>query len=196
VSSPVIACNAAGGFSQLHGVSLPIITPQNGDVRDGTSKTPFAAIYQAHVAAVTGFFARRGADPQTVADLVSETFAEAIGSFATFDPTRGRPRPWLYAIARAVYARHRERETRGEHVVERLIGRVVLSEDDIEDLAARIDAQRAGRALLERCARLPELERQAIELVDLDDFTPPRPRPAWGSPPAHCASGCFVPAPH
>ncbi len=158
-------------------MSLPAATtPPDDGVKGGagdeTSGSPFAAIYRAHVAAVTGFFARRGADPQTVADLVSETFAEAIGSFSTFDPSRGSPRPWLYAIARAVYARHRERETRGDAVVERLIGRVVLSEDDIEDLAARIDAHQAGRALLERCARLPERERQAIELVDLDGLTP------------------------
>jgi RNA polymerase sigma factor (sigma-70 family) len=158
-------------------VSLPATTtPQDDGVTtgagDGTSGSPFAAIYRAHVAAVTGFFARRGADPQTVADLVSETFAEAIGSFSTFDPSRGSPRPWLYAIARAVYARHRERETRGDDLVQRLIGRVVLSEDDIEDLAARIDAQAEGRALVARCARLPERDRQAIELVDLDGLTP------------------------
>jgi hypothetical protein len=36
--------------------------------------------------------------------------------------------------------------------------------DEIDDLGARIDAQRAGRELLSRLASLPELERSAIEL--------------------------------
>jgi DNA-directed RNA polymerase specialized sigma24 family protein len=38
----------------------------------------------------------------------------------------------------------------------------------------RIDAQHAGRDLLRRCALLPELERAAIELVDLEGLTPKR----------------------
>jgi RNA polymerase sigma factor (sigma-70 family) len=129
-------------------------------------------IYRANVAAVMGLFARRGVDPQTVADLTSETFAEAIASFATFDPTKGAPRPWLYAIARAVYARHREQGTRQEKAVSQLSNRVELDESDIEELEARIDAQRESREVLRRCARLPELERHAIELVDLDGVTP------------------------
>src|SRR5205085_1957680 len=39
--------------------------------------------------------------------------------------------------------------------------------DDVEELAARIDAQSAGRALLERVAGFPELERVALELTDV-----------------------------
>jgi RNA polymerase sigma factor (sigma-70 family) len=132
----------------------------------------FAVIYRANVAAVMGFFARRGVEPQTVADLTSETFAEAIASLRTFDPTKGAPRPWLYAIARAVYARHREQSARWELAVRQLSHHVELDESDIEDLEARIDAQRESREVLRRCAGLPELERNAIELVDLDGLTP------------------------
>ena len=132
----------------------------------------FALVYRANVAAVMGFFARRGVNPQTVADLTSETFAEAIGSLATFDPAKGAPRPWLYAIARAVYARHREQITRHEQAMGQLASRVELDDSDIEDLEARIDAQRQSREVLRRCAGLPELERHAIELVDLDGLTP------------------------
>ena len=53
--------------------------------------TEFEALYRANVAAVTGYFARRSADPQTVADLTADTFVQAIMSFATFDPRKGRP---------------------------------------------------------------------------------------------------------
>jgi RNA polymerase sigma-70 factor (ECF subfamily) len=54
----------------------------------------------------------------------------------------------------------------------RLAGDRPLPSEEIEDLAARIDAQREGRELLERCARLPVGERSAIELVDLAGLTP------------------------
>jgi RNA polymerase sigma-70 factor (ECF subfamily) len=47
-----------------------------------------------------------------------------------------------------------------------------LDVDEIEDLAGRIDAERAGRELIERCSQLPELERAAVELVDLSGLTP------------------------
>ena len=64
---------------------------------------PFEVIYRAHVGAVSAFFARRSTDPQTVADLTSETFVRAIASIQTYQG-RGSIRAWLIAIARAVYA--------------------------------------------------------------------------------------------
>jgi RNA polymerase sigma factor (sigma-70 family) len=124
------------------------------------------------VAGITGFFARRGLDPQTVADLTSETFAQAIASRASYDPRVGAPRPWLFGIARMVFARHCERGSRHDEALERLGGRVELDDDEMEELTARIDSQRRGADLLTRLAVLPELERQAIELVDLDGLLP------------------------
>jgi DNA-directed RNA polymerase specialized sigma24 family protein len=66
----------------------------------------FEALYRANVAAVTAYFARRSADPQTVADLTADTFVQAITSFATFDPRKGTPRAWVFGIARRIYAAH------------------------------------------------------------------------------------------
>lgn len=40
----------------------------------------FERLDRAEVDAVTGFFARRSADPETVADLTAETFMEAMRS--------------------------------------------------------------------------------------------------------------------
>ena len=57
-------------------------------------------------------------------------------------------------------------------LVDRLGGQLTLGEDEIEDLAERIDAQRQGRELLARAARLPDLARTVIELVDLVGLTP------------------------
>jgi RNA polymerase sigma factor (sigma-70 family) len=139
------------------------------DSRLGASQ--FEVVYRAHVGAVAVFFARRSTDPQTVADLTSETFVRAISSIHTFEG-RGSLRGWLLAIAKAVYAQHQAKLADGRHAFDRLIGQAELHDDELEDLAERIDAQRAGRELLKRAALLTELERSAIELVDLDGLAP------------------------
>jgi RNA polymerase sigma factor (sigma-70 family) len=126
----------------------------------------FEAMYRHEVRVISAFFARRTTDPQTVADLTSETFARALGSLHTYD-ARGSERAWLFAIARIVYARHQAEIINGREVVLRLARRVALQEPDLADLIDRIDAQAQGRELLCIAAALPELERAAIELVDI-----------------------------
>jgi RNA polymerase sigma-70 factor (ECF subfamily) len=132
----------------------------------------FEAVYRANVAPITGYFARRCVDPQSVADLTSETFVQAIGSLPTFDPRRGSARAWLFGIARRVYARHCEQTANGRDAIVALAGRRPLADDELEALAARIDDQRAGRELLEAARRLSAVERGALELVDLAGLTP------------------------
>ena len=53
------------------------------------------------MAAVTAYFARRTTEPQTVADLTTDTFVQAITSFNTFDPRKGTPRAWVFGGQRA-----------------------------------------------------------------------------------------------
>jgi RNA polymerase sigma-70 factor (ECF subfamily) len=88
----------------------------------------------------------------------------------------------LIAIARAVYAQHQAGLADGRQVVDRLSRQVVLQDDELEDLIERIDAQRAGRQLLERAASLPSLERSAIELVDIAGMAPRDAARALGVP--------------
>jgi RNA polymerase sigma factor (sigma-70 family) len=137
-----------------------------------TSTSELGLVYRENVGAVTAYFARRCTEPQVVADLVSETFVEAVGSFGTFDSSRGSARGWLIAIARRVFARWCEELSGGRVAIERLGGRLVLDADETDELAERIDAQSQGRAVLERCAFLPALEREAIELVDVAGLEP------------------------
>jgi RNA polymerase sigma-70 factor (ECF subfamily) len=132
-----------------------------------TVNSAFEAVYREHVGAVSRYFARRATDPQTVADLTSETFVRAMTSIHTFEG-RGSLRGWLLAIARAVYAQHHEALADGRVVFFRLSSDVELQQDDLVD---RIDAERAGRELLERISRLPKLERSAIELVVLEGLS-------------------------
>jgi RNA polymerase sigma factor (sigma-70 family) len=140
----------------------------------------FEQIYLRNVDVLMGYFARRCRDPQTVADLTSETFVRAVDGFAKFDPRRGSDRAWLFGIAAHVFARHCAQSAGGREAVARLGGHRPLDGDEIEELAERIDAEREGRALMRRCEQLPAVERAAIELVDLEGLTPQEAAVALG----------------
>lgn len=88
----------------------------------GRAAAEFERLYRSNFAAVTAYFARRTTDPQTVADLTSDTFVAAITSFATFDPRKGTARSWLFGVARHVFARHCEAFRRDSDIVSRLTG--------------------------------------------------------------------------
>jgi RNA polymerase sigma factor (sigma-70 family) len=146
----------------------------------GSALAEFEQIYRGNFDVVTAYFARRCSEPQIVADLTSETFVRAAGAFGTFDPRRGSARAWLFGIAAHVFAGHCAQTANGRDVVARLAQRRPLDVDETEELAAKIDAERAGRELIERCARLPELERGAVELVGLAGLTPKEAATALG----------------
>jgi RNA polymerase sigma factor (sigma-70 family) len=135
------------------------------------ARLEFEAVYRENVGPVTAFFARRCREPQQVADLTSQTFVEAIKSAGTFQG-RGSPTAWLIAIARRVYAKHLADQALGADLIDQLGAGLAPADNELEDLVARIDAQRDGRELLARAARLSKLEREAVELVDLMGLTP------------------------
>src|SRR5579863_7017025 len=118
----------------------------SGRVEDATSE--FEVLYRTNVAAVTAYFARRSAEPQTVADLTADTFVQAITSFSTFDSRKGTSRAWVFGIARRIYAAHCQAHSQQRSRVERLAGRRELPPDEVGDLIDRIDAERTGRALV------------------------------------------------
>lgn len=175
-----------GGFGQvltmsaLRAASSPVEQAQAAHERP---LAEFEAVYRANVSGLTSFFARRCHSPQELADLTSETFVQAIGSLESFDSRRGTPRAWLFGIARHVYARHCERSASARAGAMALAGRRPLGDDEVEELAARIDAQRVGRELLAQVERLPALERLAVELVDLAGLTTSEAAAALGIAP-------------
>src|ERR1700744_2085721 len=118
----------------------------------------FEQVYRRNVDPLMGYFARRCREPQTVADLTSETFVRAVDGFATFDARKGSDRAWLFGIAARVFAQYCELSATGRDVVERLGGYRPLDQDEIEELMERIDAEHEGAALMERWAQLPALE--------------------------------------
>jgi RNA polymerase sigma-70 factor (ECF subfamily) len=164
----------------MNAVTSAEVRMPNGSSASGLAE--FERIYRSNVGAMTTYFARRCVDPQTVADLTSETIVQAAASFGGFDPRRGTARAWLFGIAGHVYARHCEQASNGRAAADRLAGIADLPDDEIDELVRRIDAQRDGRELLERCAELSPQERAAVELVDLDGLTPKEAAAALGVP--------------
>jgi RNA polymerase sigma factor (sigma-70 family) len=150
------------------------------DGRQPSALEQLEDVYRANVGPVSAYFARRCSEPKTVADLTSETFLRAAAGFARFDPRRGSPRAWLFGIASRVFSSYCAAHADGVAMTVRLAADRPLPSDEIEDLAGRIDAQREGRELLERCARLSEAERAAIELVDVAGLTPKEAANALG----------------
>jgi RNA polymerase sigma factor (sigma-70 family) len=150
------------------------------DVPSGGRLDEFEVLYRAQVRAMTAFFARRSRNPQVVADLTADTFVEAISSFLENGPSAGSERPWLYAIARRVYAKHCERSSRQAETLRDHVQWLPLEDDETEELAERIDTERSARGVLRTLAGLPRLEREAIELVDLAGLTPKEAAAALG----------------
>ena len=149
----------------------------------GAPRGDFEVLYRSEVAAVMAFFARRSSDPQTVFDLTADTFLAAMKSFGSSPPAQGSERPWLFAIARRIYAKHCERDVRQQGAALREECRQIPDADETDELSARIDAERSGRELLEQLARLSALDRQAVDLVDLAGLTPKEAALALGVSP-------------
>ncbi len=133
----------------------------------GAAAAEFERLYRSHVDVVAAYFARRSADPQTVADLTADTFVQVILSFSTFDPRLGTPRAWVFGIARRVYAAHCAAHSQQQEKVLRLAGRRELDPDQVEELLDRIDAERDGRRLVTSLTELSALDRAVVELVDI-----------------------------
>ncbi len=150
------------------------------DVPSGGRLDEFEVLYRAEVRAITAFFARRSRNPQVVADLTADTFLEAIGSFLENGPAAGSERPWLYAIARRVYAKHCERSSRRAETLRDHIRWLPLDGDETEEMVEQIDRERSARGVLRALTGLPPLEREAIELVDLAGLTPKEAAAAVG----------------
>jgi RNA polymerase sigma factor (sigma-70 family) len=172
--------NASQGSCQLEVVYEPVVGSRNWESSKRPSLAEFEQLYRSQFGAITAYFARRSRDPQTVADLTSDTFVEAMVSFGSFNPRRGSDRAWLFGIARHVYAKRYASSVRRQTAFRRAGYQRILERDEIDDLVTRIDAERAGRELMESLARLSELDRAAVELVDLAGLTPTEAARALG----------------
>lgn len=91
----------------------------------------FRILYQRHASSVLAFLYRRTADPETAADLMAETFAQAFLSRTRFRDTGLPARAWLLGIARRKLGRMLERG-RAEDRARRRLG---VSRPELDDVS-------------------------------------------------------------
>ena len=138
----------------------------------GLDRASFAALYCDNVGRVTSFAARRLSSPGEVADLVAATFLVALEGSDRYDPAKGDPSVWLLGIAAHLLANQRRRSVREQLARARLDARALLSDDEVEDLVARIDASAEAVHLREAMEGLSATHRQVLYLASEPELSP------------------------
>jgi RNA polymerase sigma factor (sigma-70 family) len=120
----------------------------------------FALLYRRHVVAVLRFVAACGADADTAADVVSETFAVALSKRYRYRARHPTARLWLLGIAARELAEARRRTARERQYHQRLaLEAIRLSPSDRDDYAVMHDSPVTVDALL---SELPDAQRSAV----------------------------------
>ena len=120
----------------------------------------FAAFYRRQAPLLLGWLLRQTRDPELAADLLGETFADALDGCHRYDPRRGPAAAWLFGIARRHLGRARRRGAVEDRARRRLgIPPLELTDAGLERLE-RLAESEAVRAAL---ADLPADMRAAVE---------------------------------
>jgi RNA polymerase sigma-70 factor (ECF subfamily) len=119
----------------------------------------FGAFYRRNVAWVVAYLARRVADREAVADLVAESFAQALIGLPRYDAGRGDPNAWLFGIVNNQLSAYWRRGTVERRAQKRLaMERQLPDADDLERID-RFGEEPVAVALLEL---LPDEQREAV----------------------------------
>ena len=134
----------------------------------GGGRDAFAALFRRHQTFVYNVAFRRTASWAAAEDVTGVVFLELWRQRERVQPLGGSIRPWLAGVA-ANQARHvwRSRSRRAD-----ALGRLAWvggaagghEADPADDVAARIDDERAMAALLDRLDALPEAHREVLTL--------------------------------
>ncbi|MEV0161979.1 RNA polymerase sigma factor [Nonomuraea fuscirosea] len=136
-------------------------------------RTPerFGEIYDRYVSEIYAYLGRR-LDRQAADDLTAEVFLAAFRKRETFDPGRGRVRPWLYGFASNVIAVHRRAEARRLAALQRSAGTDDDREHGHEDrVVTRVDAGSAQGRLAAGLRALPDGDRDVLLLSALGELS-------------------------
>src|ERR671910_312825 len=132
--------------------------PRRPEGTSGDRAARFAVVFRSHYAAVWRFAARRAA-PDTVDDIVADTF---LAAWRRFDELPADPLPWLLNAAGKCLANHRRSAARAESLKQRLAS---------EPAGAQPDPSAYGderQALLHAFDQLSDGEREVLMLADWD----------------------------
>ena len=127
----------------------------------------FATVYDHSAALVFGLVRRVVRDPAQSEEVTQEVLLEVWRSASRFDPVQGSARSWLMTMAhRRAVDRVRSAQASAEREV-----RATLAATDydvvVEEVEARLDAQRVRRCL----DSLTELQRESVTLAYYGGYT-------------------------
>jgi RNA polymerase sigma-70 factor (ECF subfamily) len=124
---------------QTHQTDLEIILKSNHEPEI------FGAIFERHAATLHRFLSRR-VERAAVDDLLSEVFATAFCSRASFKSTFSDARPWLFGIATNVIRHHQRSHSRRLRLFQRAKRHAMLTRQDDVEAVDRISEQSDGEA--------------------------------------------------
>jgi RNA polymerase sigma-70 factor (ECF subfamily) len=133
----------------------------------------FATFYDRYSEPVFAFLLVRTRRRDLAADLTAETFAAALGGAGAYRGTAPTAAPWLFGIARNKML-DAVRRKRVEDAARRRLGMqpLVVSDEDLAELEARLDLAAHEAWLHEALASLPPDQRDAVlaRVVDERDY--------------------------
>jgi RNA polymerase sigma-70 factor (ECF subfamily) len=137
--------------------------PDSDDIdllrRAAVEPEAFGAFYRRHAPWVFAYVARRVEDREAVADLVAESFAQALIAVPRYDPSRGDPNGWLFGIVSNQLHAYWRRGTVERRAQKRLaMERQLPDEHDLE----RLDRAGEEPVAIELLTHLPGDQREAI----------------------------------
>lgn len=135
------------------------MTPADELIRSGDPDA-FAAFYRRQAPLLLGWLVRQTGDAELAADLLGETFADALDGCHRYDPRRGPAAAWLFGIAKRHLGRARRRGAVEDRARRRLgIPPLELTDAGLERLERLAESDEVRAAL----AALPDDMRVAVE---------------------------------
>jgi len=130
----------------------------------GADPQAFGELYERHAQAVFAFCARRTGDLALAEDLTSVVFLEAWRRRRSVRLSGDSALPWLLGTANNV-VRNQRRSLRRHRAAVLRMSTNETSAGGEEEVIARVDAQQALSAALLAVARLPQAQRDVVNLV-------------------------------
>jgi RNA polymerase sigma factor (sigma-70 family) len=137
----------------------------------------FEALYSEHADGLFSFLAYRTGDRTLAEDLLGDAFERALRARKRFNPRKGTPKAWIYAIALNALRDHARRAAAESRALDRLAGGAPEYADPVGGgpLEARDTVMRA-------LATLSAEEREAVALRFGADLTVPEMAEVLGEP--------------
>lgn len=141
----------------------------------------FAVVFDTYGREILSFCFRRTGDHSTAEDLTSVVFWETWRRRG--DVAAGELKPWLYGVATNIVRNQWRSTRRYRKVLERLHAERD-SDDFTDELAARVDAERAIQPVLAELRKLPRRERDVVALCVWQGLSSAEAATALGVPAA------------